>query len=349
MNNQGKYRWLGIIIAVVVLTIRSQLFADATPLGTSYMLCDNWGGTWTDAEKTPQNTEDDLMCWAAAASNALEWTEWGKVGGMITSDDMFAYFQNHWTDEGGLMQFGWDWWFDGSNNSQGWSGWSQVDITGGGFYPNDSFLSYYRRESSDSNIMRAIDISLHDGYMVTLGLYGPGGHAITCWGFNYSPDDPSDYYGIWITDSDDSKYYLNPPNLLRYYNVEYNLIEGKWYMQNYGGSSSWYIGEMESLTRLPSPLMGDADHDWDVDDADLNLLLANFGLKTGATWEQGDFDGDEDVDDGDLNLLLSGFGTVLTLPVPEPDTIVPEPITISLLLGGVLVIIAHRTTNSTRK
>jgi hypothetical protein len=46
---------------------------------------------------------------------------------------------------------------------------------------------------------------------------------------------------------------------------------------------------------------------------------------------------------------LSGFGTVLTLPVPEPDTIVPEPITISLLLGGVLVIIAHRTTNSTRK
>ncbi|HUU42822.1 MAG TPA: proprotein convertase P-domain-containing protein, partial [Planctomycetota bacterium] len=70
---------------------------DATPTGTSYLLTDFHGGTWSDTEKSPTNTEDDLMCWAAAASNVLEWTGWGETGGMTTSDQMFAYFQNHWT------------------------------------------------------------------------------------------------------------------------------------------------------------------------------------------------------------------------------------------------------------
>ena len=88
---------------------------DVTPTGTSYLLFEHWGGTWSDAEKSPTNTEDDLMCWAAASSNVLAWTGWGQVGGMTNADQMFAYYQNHWTDEGGTMAFAWNWWFDGLN------------------------------------------------------------------------------------------------------------------------------------------------------------------------------------------------------------------------------------------
>ena len=116
---------------------------DATPTGTSYLLFEHWGGTWSDAEKSPSNTEDDLLCWAGAASNVLAWTGWGIVDGLANTDDIFGYFQDHWTDQGGLMQFGWDWWFDGTNDSQGWSGWSQEDVQGGGFYPNENFSSFF--------------------------------------------------------------------------------------------------------------------------------------------------------------------------------------------------------------
>lgn len=324
-----------IALATTLLLCATGLLADVTPTGSSYMLCDNWGGTWTDAEKLPDNSQDDLMCWAAAASNVLEWTGWGNVAGMSNSDQMFTYYQNHWTDEGGLMEYGWDWWFDGTNPTQGSLTSSQVDVPGGGFHPDENFNDYYFSESSDRDVLSAIDTFTRAGYGVTLGLYGPGGHAITCWGFNYDPDDPSEYYGIWVTDSDDSKTSSDPADLLRYYEVQYQRGRRKWYLQDYYGTKDWYIGEVQALATMPDvpiPLMGDADHDWDVDDSDLNLLLANFGLEAGATWEQGDFDDDGDVDDGDLNLLLSNFGAT-TNTVPEPGSLLISLVGAAAILG----------------
>ena len=75
------------------------LQADATPTGKSYLITYKWGGAWQDAEKSPINSEDDLMCWAAAAANILYWTGWGNVldGIMHTVDQIFQYFQDHWT------------------------------------------------------------------------------------------------------------------------------------------------------------------------------------------------------------------------------------------------------------
>lgn len=334
MKHSGS-KWL-IIAAVVLVAGGSQSFADATPVGSSYLLYENWGGTWCDAEKSPTNTEDDYMCWAATAANALQWTGWGRVAG-VNSDDIFAYFQDHWTDEGGLMQFGWDWWFDGINDSQGWSGWSQVDVPGGGFYPEYTFYTYYDVESSDRNVLSAIDEFLRAGSCVGLGVYGPGGHAITCWGFNYDPNDPTNYYGIWVTDSDDSKSSTSPPDMLRYYEVSYNRITRKWYLQDFYGSDSWYIGEVEALAKLPyDPIMGDIDIDMDVDQSDLDILMAHFGIKSGMTIDDGDLDGDGDVDDCDLNLLLSHYGEVGSL------TIIPEPAVMALLLGGGIVLLGRK-------
>ncbi|HBO45269.1 MAG TPA: hypothetical protein DD670_15340, partial [Planctomycetaceae bacterium] len=232
-------------LSVIVGTL-----GDATATGTSYLVFEEWGGTWWDAEKTPANTEDDLMCWAAAASNILAWTGWGYADGMATADQIFAYFQNHWTDEGGLMQYGWDWWFDGTNPSQGWSGWSQVDVSGGDFHMSQDFYDYYRFQDNDSLAMSSISSFLRDGYGVTLGIYGPGGHAITCWGFNYNPANPSEYLGVWITDSDDSKGSNSPADRLRYYEVNYT--NGQWFLEDYYSSNSWYIGAVQALATNPN-------------------------------------------------------------------------------------------------
>ncbi|MBN2216326.1 MAG: proprotein convertase P-domain-containing protein, partial [Pirellulales bacterium] len=227
---------------------------DVTPTGDSYLIYEEWGGTWCDAEKIPSDdgdlwptgyagADDDWMCWAAAASNVLAWTGWGQVGGMTTCDDIFEYFQDHWTDQGGLMEYGWDWWFDGTNDSQGWTGWSQVDVTGGGFYLGENFDSYHHASYSTSSAVSSIDTYLQNGWGVAIGIYtSGGGHAITVWGVS---EDASGYTGIWVSDSDDSKTLSSAPDRLRYYEVEYS--GGRWYLQNFYGSNSWYIGAVEAL------------------------------------------------------------------------------------------------------
>lgn len=222
----------------------------------SYYGYDEYGGTWYDAEKTPGNTEDDLMCWAAATSNILAWTGWGypSGAGFINEDDIFGYYQDHWTDQGGIMEFGWDWWFDGTNTSQGWDGWSQVDVPGGGFYPTYNFQDYYYRTGQDSLAMSSIDNYLHNGYGVTIAIYGPGGHALTVWGYEY--DINGNYLGIYVTDSDNSKSSNDPPDVLGYYNV--SLEENAWYLQDFYGADTWFIGEVLALDQSPLPIQNHA-------------------------------------------------------------------------------------------
>lgn len=245
--------------------------------GSTYMLFNDWGGSWSDAEKSPTNTEDDLMCWAAAASNILEWTGWGKVGGMTNTDQMFGYFQDHWTDEGGIMEYGWDWWFDGTNNTQGEpyasAGWSQVDVPGGGFYPMANFNDYFHETWNSSLTLSAIDSYLHAGYGTTMALYGGGGHATTVWGFEYDPADTYYYTGVYISDSDDNKSGFPPsPDSLRYYGL--NLSGGKWYLQDFYGSNDWYIGGVQALERNPG---------LNSNPAPGGLLLASIGVGF-VTW-----------------------------------------------------------------
>lgn len=65
------------------------------------------------------------------------------------------------------------------------------------------------------------------------------------------------------------------------------------------------------VTVIIGTVFGDANLDLQVEDADLSLLLTNFGTRQTATWFQGDFNGDGDVEDADLSLLLTSFGTSL--------------------------------------
>ena len=56
-------------------------------------------------------------------------------------------------------------------------------------------------------------------------------------------------------------------------------------------------------------LLGDLDGDCDVDLADLAQLLGNYGMTSGASYEDGDLDEDGDVDLADLAALLAVYGT----------------------------------------
>ena len=289
------------VVFIVLGITTSPVLGDRTPIGTSYMLHENWGGIWSDAEKTRTSTEDDNLCWAGAAANVLEWTGWGQVDGMTTTDEMFDYFQDHWTDRGGQMTYGWRWWFSGVNPSRGWSGWSQVDVAGGGFHPSENYYSLYHYTSSNSNAMSAIDTYLRSGYGTTIGIYGPGGHAITVWGFTHDDNDASEYNGLYITDSDDYKYHPNAPDRLRYYEVEYT--GGKWYLQNYGGSSSWYIGGVHALEAAPrDDVNGDIDGNSEVNADDIDLLAE--AIRKGSFARTFDLNIDGQVNDGDMDKLV---------------------------------------------
>ena len=244
-----------ITVFLIVLGFIPAITGVAGAAAVDYFGYEEHGGMWCDAEKSKNNAEDDSqMCWAAATSNILEWTKWGSPISYDDTDVIFTYFKDHWTNDGSIMEYDWDWWFDGTNPSQGWPGWSQVDVPGGGFWdPPYTFSDYYRRTSSDSAALSAIDDDLHDGYGVTLGICKEeSGHALTCWGYRYD-DETGDYLGVWVTDSDDSKYLENPPDRLRYYDVSYS--GGQWFLQNfYGTSGVWYIGEVQSLSPCPNPV-----------------------------------------------------------------------------------------------
>jgi len=58
----------------------------------------------------------------------------------------------------------------------------------------------------------------------------------------------------------------------------------------------------------PDPCPGDLDGDNDVDLSDLAQLLSNYGMMSGAAYEDGDLDSDGDVDLSDLAALLSVYG-----------------------------------------
>jgi hypothetical protein len=225
------------------------LTGTTTGTATNYMLFTAWGGTWTDVDKSTTNTEDDLLCWAATTSNMLQWTGWGNAGGMTSADAIFTYFQNHWTDQGGHQYYGGDWWFDGTNTMQGTPGWAQVDVAGGGFYTSQNYGNYIHYSSTVSTSLSTISSYLRSGYAVGLGLSGPGGHAVACWGYEFTAGNTASYKGVYITDSDDNQ---SAPgsDYLRYYSVVQS--NSRWYLQNYYGSNSWYISDVTGLDRRPS-------------------------------------------------------------------------------------------------
>lgn len=76
--------------------------------------------------------------------------------------------------------------------------------------------------------------------------------------------------------------------------------------------TSWYTGQPAIALRLlpaEAGLFGDLNGDCEVNLQDLARLLSNYGMTSGAVYEDGDLDGDGDVDLSDLAALLTVYGT----------------------------------------
>ena len=226
---------------------------SGSAFGSTYYGYDTWGGIAHDANKT--GAGDSNLCWAAAASNILDWAGYDTAA-YNNETAIFSDFESHWTNVGDLPKYGWYWYLYGVNNSPGGSDWSQVDLAGGGNNWPSVPWSVYQEQGVDSKAMSAVDSFLHSGYGVTLAIYSSnGGHTLTCWGYDYDADD---YQGVWVTDSDDGV------TGIVYYPV--SLSSNVW---NLGGSrfNGWYIGAVEALARnvteVPEPT---------------TLMLLGFGL-----------------------------------------------------------------------
>ncbi len=243
---------MNILLLVLAAFI---LGSSGSAFGISYFGYDDFGGTWHDADKDWDG--DTMLCWAAAASNVLDWGGWDATA-YSTESSIFDNYEDHWTDEGSLSVFAWWWWFYGEDISPG-PGWSSVDVAGGG----DHFSAYdfndYYHEYWDSDTMSAVDDYLHAGYGVNLGVYtNGGGHALTAWGFEY--DDNGDYLGVYVTDSDDNQWGASG---LQYYSVSWNDINNRWDLG--GVYDGWYIGGVMALDNNAIPEPG-------------TIILFSFGL-----------------------------------------------------------------------
>lgn len=214
----------------------------------TYYVYTQWGDrNWHDANKTW--TGDSNLCWAAAASNILDWAGWGTTA-YTTETSIFTYFKGHWTDKGSLPEYGWNWWVDGTLPPGG-PGWSRVSTSGGNFWPGVDFSSVYH-ESWAGNLLADVAAFFQSGYGVTLAIYKPKigvgyyGHALTIWGYDYTGAHGIQYNGVWVTDSDDG--YTG----LKYYGVSWDGMTGVWNLQ--GGYAGWFIGGVEALGQNPVPL-----------------------------------------------------------------------------------------------
>jgi hypothetical protein len=238
-----------ILVSICALAAAAAIWSWSAPsvwAYSSYYVYAQYGGTYYDAEKSPTNSDDDLMCWAAAASNVLAWTGWAK--NFSSADAIFKYFQDYWTDAGGNPYYAYEWWFYGTSSST--SG-SYVNVAGGGgFYTSYNLSSYLMFSSVDWQAITNIKYLLTNNYGVTLSLTSGGstGHAITCWGYQY--DDYGNIVGIYVTDSDDSKSDADASDILAYYAVLYS--NGEWYLQNFYGTNTWYITEVLGLKNINS-------------------------------------------------------------------------------------------------
>ena len=116
----------------------------------------------------------------------------------------------------------------------------------------------------------------------------------------------------------------------------------------YKGNPAFASGAFDvgsALTFKASQIAGDANGDGKVDGSDVTILAGNWqkGVSDGltATWAEGDFNGDGKVDGSDVTILAGNWQSGVTAAAAS----VPEPGTITLLLGTMLSIFWIRCRN----
>lgn len=117
------------------------------------------------------------------------------------------------------------------------------------------------------------------------------------------------------------------------------------------GGLSWNLLQSTNLLRLEvlgSALDGDFNADGDIDGTDFLVWQRGYGALSGANKTQGDADLDGDVDQADLGIWESTYGTTSTLQSLGTLAVVPEPVTLTLVILSVSLF-PYRVTRSARR
>ena len=178
-----------------------------------------------DAEKLYETSRgDDLMCWAATASNLLYYTGWGKVAGFENEDTIFQEFIDNFINEGFYSSGGIDWFFTGSTGDYSSNTKFLNRYPGSGGYLKGydaAHLCFYRTVDGDwKNEMPLMLSYLKDGCGIGLSISwkqeAESGHAITLWGMivdkDYTPDKKEYWDSLIVSDSDNNRPEINADN-----------------------------------------------------------------------------------------------------------------------------------------
>ena len=247
---------------------------------------------WYDANKT-WDKEDDLLCWAASASDMLYYTGWANptVDDSFTHEQkVFEYFKDHFTDDGSIASFGSEWFLTGDYQPQGVPGWSQLTKAGGGFYADlvtsiDDYLDYYYYGYQGDQLMVLMEAALkaYRGVGLSIAIPDVGmGHAITCWGYLYDTEmdssTPEYYTGLILTDSDDDEYTVFNADMA--WSAEDNYYQLTGYL-----TGAYYLSAFTALDRyvkqsIAAPTMESA---WALDDESIQVEFAPVAGATSYT------------------------------------------------------------------
>lgn len=185
---------------------------------------------------------DYSMCWAAAGANTLQWWQdrYGNVPAGIPDGNadstninglqnisqlqIYQTICTHWTDGGSHVEQAWNWWFNGGMlHETSFPGSTQLTGNGGGYWkdlgftctqnPNASYdtsklcetYPFWHEPAQTDNFKNVIKSFIDRNYGTALSLSGNGGHAVTLWGYEETPE-----HGLvlYLTDSDDYYYGL---------------------------------------------------------------------------------------------------------------------------------------------
>jgi hypothetical protein len=225
-------------LLALVLAMVLGLTAIGPVWGSTYYIYSQWGGTWQDANKT--GVDDGLMCWAASASNILDWGGW-TTPAFSTADKIFSDIKYYWTNNRGWQSWAWSWWLNGTQPPNKF--YAYVNVKGGGdYFPTVNFDNLFAM-SFGSGEIAYMDKLMHQGYGISLviGTASGASHAITAWGFDYNLlSGKTNYTSLYITDSDDKA------TALKKMGIAYSAAQG-WYFTS--GYTNWKINGVYGFER----------------------------------------------------------------------------------------------------
>jgi hypothetical protein len=235
MRKMQKIRRGRFVLGLLTLIM---LIGAVPAWSSTYYLYSQWGGTWHDANKN--GLDDSLMCWAASASNILDWGSWDTPT-YNTEAKIFQDIKDHWTNNRGWQSWAWKWWLTGAQAP--YKIYAYANIPGGGAnFPGTSFYSNYSTAFGSSE-MATMDALMNKGYGISL-VIGPNHtnqHAITCWGYDYTlTGTTKNYTALYITDSDDGV------TALKKMGLAYSAANG-WYFTD--GYTNWDINGIYAFER----------------------------------------------------------------------------------------------------